>query len=76
MAPEVSLAVLVRMAGPALFVLLGTAVVILARRRRERAALGAFLAAFGGWLVASNLGLVGGGALFFVVSLLFSYPRP
>lgn len=69
MALDVTLPIAIRMAGPALFLLLGAALVALSAGRRERIALGASLAAFGGALVVSNLGIAGAGDPAFFAAL-------
>ncbi len=67
---DVTLPILVRSAGPALFMLTGIALGALSRGRADRVALGLFFACFGAWLVASNLGIAGGGSPFFVAALV------
>lgn len=62
MALDITLPIAVRMAGPALFVLLAGAMVALAGAERSRAFLGVFFGGLGLSLVGANLGLAGGGA--------------
>jgi hypothetical protein len=72
MAFDLTLPIAMRMAGPALFFLLGLAMVSLARGRLERLALGAFILSTGGFLAAANLYLAGGGTVFLVVQVAFT----
>lgn len=72
MAIEVTLPIVLRSAGPLLFTLLGVALVVWSRGRREPILVGATMATISAMLVASNAVLAGGGAAFLTLATVLA----